>query len=196
MHERWPKSNAIDTLLYERDLLRHCAKTINAKKRKFVQSKSDEDAAEYYLGIEGFLLHFRNLLGFFTNRGRKQTDLTINRPERWAGKATVDQAICRDLTARARKVNQKHGLQGGDCYQKISWFLQHCTVHRHLQPRSWDIAAMFADIEPVLDDFVRNFSPKTETAVRDALIADSNSTATITRSVMPLLLAASRLRKE
>jgi hypothetical protein len=55
---------------------------------------------------------------------------------------------------------------------------------------------MFADIEPVLDDFVRNFSPKTETAVRDALIGDSNSTATITRSVMPLLLAASRLRKE
>lgn len=69
MHERSPKDSAIDTLLYERDMLRHCAETIDTKKKRFELSRSEEDRAEYYLGIEGFLLHFRNLLGFLINKG-------------------------------------------------------------------------------------------------------------------------------
>jgi hypothetical protein len=182
MHERSPKSSAINTLLYERDMLRYCAETIDTKQKRFQQSKSDEDAAEYYLGIEGFLLHFRNLLGFFINKGPKSTDLTIDHPERWADGKPVDESVCRKLTKSAKKVNQDHGLDGGDCYQKISWFLQHCTVYRHRQPRNWDIDRMFADIRPVLDEFVTNFAP--EITKNEVVIVGrkSHGTATITRT--------------
>ena len=130
MHERSPKSSAMDVLLYEREMLQHCAETVNGKQARFIQSLSD-DAAEYYLGIEGFLLHFRNLLGFFINKGSQPTDMTISKTTSWANGMVVDQTITKGLTERAQKVNERHGLGPGDCYRKISWFLQHVTTHRH-----------------------------------------------------------------
>jgi hypothetical protein len=177
-------------------MLRHCAETIDAKKKRFQQSKSDEDRAEYYLGIEGFLLHFRNLLGFFINKGPKPTDLTIGHPERWANGRPVDESVCRSLTEGAKKVNRDHGLDGGDCYQKISWFLQHCTVYRHRQPRNWNIEGMFADMRPVLDEFVANFAP--ETTKNEVVIVggESHGTATITRTAafLPLPSGGAKMR--
>src|SRR5712692_7520036 len=98
MHERSPQETAIDVILYERDLLRHCAKTVDAKREQAQQSPSSENKAEYYLAIEGFLLHFRNLLGFFINRGHQKTDLTLLRSEKWAGGRSVDESFCRKLT--------------------------------------------------------------------------------------------------
>ena len=83
MHERSPKSNAMDVLLYEREMLQHCAETVKGKQARFTQSLSDQDRAEYYLGIEGFLLHFRNLLGFFINKGSHPTDMTIGKTTSW-----------------------------------------------------------------------------------------------------------------
>ena len=65
MHERSPKSGAIDTLLTRSDMLRHCARTVDAKQARFEASQADEDEAEYYLGIEGFLLHMHNNTGLF-----------------------------------------------------------------------------------------------------------------------------------
>jgi hypothetical protein len=183
MHERSPKSSAIDTLLYEGDMLRHCAKTVDAKRARFQASHADEDAAEYYLGIEGFLLHMRNILGFFINKGSKPTDLTIGRPERWGDAKTVDDCTCRNLSERAKRVNNEHGLNGHDCYQKISWFLQHCTTYRHCQARSWDIDRMFADMEPILNDFVRNFAPAVSGNGIRVLSGEGHSTATVSSAV-------------
>jgi hypothetical protein len=120
MHERSPKSSAIDVLLYERDMLQHCATTVEAKQARFTSSLSDQDRAEYYLSIEGFLLHFRNLLGFFINKGPHPTDMTISKSESWANGITVNPTITQGLTDRAKKVNERHGLERGDCYQKIS----------------------------------------------------------------------------
>jgi len=182
MHERSPKETAIDVILYERDLLRHCAKTVDAKKERAQQSPSSENQAEYYLAIEGFLLHFRNLLGFFINRGHQETDLTLNRSEKWAGGRSVDESFCRKLTERAEEVNVEHGISAKvDCYKKISWFLQHCTDYRYQLKRSWDIAKMFADLSPILDEFVASVIPGAE--VPEVIsVGDGNSgTATITK---------------
>jgi hypothetical protein len=72
----------------------------------------------------------------------------------------VDEVFCQNLTERALKVNEAHGISADvDCYKKISWFLQHCTDHRYRVKRSWDIAGMFADFRPILDDFEASVTP-------------------------------------
>ena len=183
MHERSPKETAIDVILYERDLLRHCAKTVDAKRERAQQAPSSENKAEYYLAIEGFLLHFRNLLGFFINKRMKRTDLTLNRSEQWAAGRSVDESFCRKLTQRAEEVNVEHGISSSvDCYKKISWFLQHCTDYRYQLKRSWDIAKMFADLSPILDEFVASVIPVAEVAEVISVGEGNSSTATITKT--------------
>ena len=178
MHERSPKNSAIDTLLYESDMLRHCASTIDSRRARYQQEMSESARAEYYLCIEGFLLHFRNLLGFFINKGHQKTDLIISRPERWAiGIYTdADEDLCVKLTRRAEEVNRRHGLNQSNCYQKISWFLQHCTTHRHQMPRSWDIDAMHRDLQPILDQFFSTFAHAERRAVPESLSGEADST--------------------
>ena len=174
-------------------MLRHCAATIETKRRRFQKHSSDEDAVyEYYLGIEGFLLHFRNLLGFFINKGSRSTDLTIARPANWSNGRPVDEQITTELTKRAELVNQSHGQRKGDCYQKISWFLQHCTTHRHQEARSWDIERMFADIEPVLDDFVKHFVISTDRIKIAAPYQKTHCTSTITKAVIPAAVSSGK----
>lgn len=167
LHYRSPKETGMDVIVYERDLLRHCANTVDAKHAKSQASSSDESKAEYFLGIEGFLLHFRNLLGFFMNKEHKSkkykdSDLIIARSEQWSnGQTVVDKHFCERLTQRAMQVNKKFGFSADvDCYQKISWFLQHCTDHRYLEHRNWDLAAMFTEFGPIVDDFITEFAPE------------------------------------
>lgn len=183
MYERSLKETGIDVLLYERDLLQHCAKTVEAKRTRAKESPSLENKAEYYLAIEGFLLHFRNLLGFFINKRMAPTDLTINRPKNWANGRKIDQTLCTKLTSKAASVNRKHGLsQAVDCYKKISWFLQHCTEHRYQIRRAWDLAGMFTDFHSIVNEFIESVtSPVAEAKETFILGAVDHSTATITK---------------
>ena len=196
MHERSPKNSAIDTLLYEREMLRHCADTIEAKRQRFQKNFSDEDAmCEYYLGIEGFLLHFRNLLGFFVNRGSQRSDLTIANASSWSNGRAGDQRITSKLTESAKKINQAHGLHNQDCYKKISIFLQHCTTHRHQEARSWDIERMFADFQPILDEFVKHFATSTDRIKIALPYEKTHSTSPMTRAVIPLAISSDKQTK-
>jgi hypothetical protein len=186
MHQRSPKDTAIDVILYERDMLEHCAKTVDSKKAQWKEFPSDANEAEYYLALEGFLLHFRNLLGFFINKrmGKKNTDLTIDHPQQWADGRQVDKTLCQKLTERAQKVNDEYHLSFEvDCYTKISRFLQHCTTYRYELQRSWDIAGMLADFSPILDEFVFSVDPASATRFKVSLLGDGYSTQTMTRPV-------------
>jgi hypothetical protein len=186
MHERPPKETALEVVFYERNQLLHCAKTVDAKKEQADKSLSPEDKAEYYLAIEGFLLHYRNLLGFFIYRGNDPTDLTLARMDKWADGRPVDEPFCHSLRKRAQRVNKTHGIEYGDektdCYGKISWFLQHCTDYRYKAQRDWDIARMYADLSPILDEFVASVMPVAEVGEVILLGAPSYGTATITKS--------------
>jgi hypothetical protein len=190
MHERSPKETALDVIIYERDLLQHCANTVDVKMEKAQRSPTAENRAEYYLTIEGFLLHFRNLLGFFINKKiikkNVSTDLTLDQPEKWAEGRPVNQSLCKNLTERAKEVNETHGIHysdvNKDCYGKISWFLQHCTDHRYKVQRDWDIARMYADLSPILDEFVASVMPVAEVPEVISLGAPSYGTTTITKS--------------
>jgi hypothetical protein len=181
MHQRLPKKTPLQTIGYEIDMFRHCARTLADKKARFQKTAAHKDAAEYYLGLEGFLLHLRNLLAFLTNRGSKSTDLGINRPKDWAGRS-VEKREYSDLMKSARALDGRYGAEGSTCYDQISKFLQHCTTHRHEQDRDWDVDQIFVALDPVLQDFEKRFMPKTaqDTApVVSILRAAHNSTASI-----------------
>src|SRR5690348_17655084 len=112
---------------------------------------------EYYLGIEGFLLHLRNILAFFTNRKDKASDLIINEPQVWAGKE-IDQRQYSDLVKRAREINEAYGERESTCYDQISKFLNHCTTLRHERVKGWEIDAMYVEIEQVVSEFENRFA--------------------------------------
>jgi hypothetical protein len=175
MHKRSDKNSPVDTILYEVDMLRHCAANIGKSRRQ--RDSSDFDRAEYYLCIEGFLLHLRNLLAFFTNRRDKSSDLIINDPDQWAGRRVAKREFS-GLIKAAKEVNNKHGIKESSCYVEISKFMQHCTTDRHERAKEWDIEQMFADIEPVLNEFEKLFAPVKEQMVTRVLDGKAHSTAT------------------
>lgn len=157
MHERSPKNEPIDTIMYEIEMLRHCAQTLGQKQTSAQQAVGSQYAkAEYYLCIEGFLLHLRNLLAFFTNRCDEATDLGINNPKQWARKEILPKNYA-DLIKSAKEVNQKFGQGKRTCYAQISKFLQHCTTFRSEEARRWDVEGIFADFDPVLREFEKRF---------------------------------------
>jgi len=181
MHERSIKNKPLDTILYEIDMLRHCAHALATKKNR--AGESEFHRAEYYLCIEGFLLHFRNLIAFFISQQDESHDLGINDPVRWAG-STIEQRRYSDLMKQAREVNAKHGTQDFDrgkdstCYDQISKFLQHCTSYRHERAKEWDLDGMFGDLDSILKNFTDRFaSPVVK--VMPFLGRESNSTATL-----------------
>ena len=57
---RRPKENHVDTVLYEIDMLEFCSRMLAEEKWATQEG--------YYLLIEGFLLHYRNLANLFANR--------------------------------------------------------------------------------------------------------------------------------
>lgn len=156
MHERSQKNSHLDTVLYEIDMLRHCALTLPGKREYFEASGCAPARAEYNLGIEGFLIHLRNVLAFFTSRQEKDSDLLINRPQRWAGRE-IAQREYSDLIKRAKEIDREHGVDESTCYDQISKYLQHCTTFRYERAKNWNIEKLFADINSVLEEFEVRF---------------------------------------
>ncbi len=191
MHERSPKASPLDTILYEIDMLRHCSQSLPDKKVRAEKSKSDSDLSEYYLGIEGFLLHLRNLLAFFTSHKIDPNDLGINAPRQWAGRH-VDPREYSSLMKRTREINTKYGITRSSCYDQISKFLQHCTTHRHEQARTWDVEGISRDIEPVLAEFEEHFVTCCATKKPDVRAYNSFSHSTATIRTSGVFLAESK----
>jgi hypothetical protein len=126
LHRRSDKNSHFDTVLYEIDMLGHCSNTLAAKKAK--KSMSEETEAEYNLGIEGFLIHLRNLLAFLTTHHSRNTDLRLDRPEVWLGRPLAEKKYS-DLRDKAQAFNDSYGetFNDGkklDCHDLISKFLQ------------------------------------------------------------------------
>ena len=166
-------------------MLRHCSKTLAAKRAK--KSKSEEAEAEYNLGIEGFLIHLRNLLAFLTTLHSRNTDLRLDRPEVWLGRALAEKEYA-DLRDRAQAFNDSYSetFNNGrklDCHELISKFLQHCTPERYDQSVvGWEIEKMVAELDPIFAEFEKRFTVQVSPKVRVwASPEPSHSTATIRR---------------
>lgn len=172
-HERSPKNRPLDTVLYEIDMLRHCAVVLPSKHD--ARNNSEQAMKEYYVYIEAFLLHLRNLLAFLTNQSSEPADLRINQIGTWLDRAVAPREYS-DLIAKAKDVNRRFGTDESTCYDQISKFLQHCTTYRHERGRNWEIEKIFSEVNPILCDFEARFTPATNEP-EGAPASQSNSTA-------------------
>ncbi len=166
MYARPPKESHLDTIYYEIDMLRFCARRLpelETPREQWLTSGSvtnlrvdrvvvEADAREAYVFLEAFLVHFRNLIRFFSGNGARRTDISVGRPEVWAGRTLSDEEV-RLIRDPAIGVDDEwHG--------PISAFLQHCTVVRSQRHMAWPVERMIAELEPILCAFEQWFPRK------------------------------------
>lgn len=183
------KHGPLETVLYEIDMLRHCAKAVTSRKSAFERSSTRENLFEFNLAIEGFLLHMRILLNFFMGQIEEPGDLGINQPKGWTARE-VDQREYSASMKKARDVNEHYGARSPDdgknvtCCSLISKFLAHCTKFRHEWIRQWDIASMSNDMESIMVDFEQGFA-RTVEPVNILVSGVVSNTTTVARITVP-----------
>lgn len=102
---------------------------------------------------EVYLLHYRNLIEFFTNCDpRTRTpeksirdaanDLTYLKPLAWSG-LNIPQGELMPAVTLARPLYREH-------FKPISRYLQHCTDWRYALPKEWGYPTMHKKITEVL----------------------------------------------
>src|SRR5579863_2775291 len=130
------KFSHLDTIHYEIDMLGFCYEQLCRG--------SWPNESSYYLCIEGFLHHYRNLCEFF---GSKK-ELKANEPEEWS--------LGRKLTPEEFASIQNTGLD--DKYNSaISRYLSHCTRVRAERDRDWNCIEMFEQMRPCIESFRQIF---------------------------------------
>jgi hypothetical protein len=159
MYERSRKSSALDTVYYEMDMLEFTFRKVSA-------SEPDADP-DWNLLVEGFLLHYRNIIEFFSGKKHRKNgpDISMANPQVWSGRKLTE-AEMSQLQPIAQELEDEY-------WTDISQFLQHCTVRRHLEFREWDIAKMFERLTPVLRSFEAMF-PRTPVATITKLTRTSS----------------------
>ena len=136
------KKTHLDAIGYEIEMLRFCREQIQAQ-------PSPPDARATSLYIEGFLLHFRNLIRFFSGKRSRPYDLSTADPETWAGRLLTDDEIMLFQVA-AESIDE-------DYYQAISKYLQHCTALAQKGEHDWNIDGMFEEVAPLVREFECRF---------------------------------------
>ena len=122
MYTRRPKESHLDTVRYEIDMLDFCAE-------KLMQKPQGWDEGDQNVYLEGFLVHYRNLLRFFSGKNPKDNDLSTAKPEVWA----VRQITAAELDAIKKPAENLDKDRGDGYHAKISRYIQHCTIYRHEQ---------------------------------------------------------------
>jgi len=169
---RPPKQNHVETILYEIDMLDHCFGRLGEGR----QGKGKD----YYLCVEGFLLHYRNLIEFFGNHG----ELKARVPEEWAPRRRLSRA---EVTS----------IQNPALYKKyrspISRYLNHCSKIRAEEGKGWKHVEMYKEIEPLLQNF-RKLFPSSPRPTRAHEMLDRESASTASTSILsPSILLDSEL---
>jgi hypothetical protein len=165
------KETHLDAIGYEIQMLRFCREQIQAQ-------PSPPDARAMSLHIEGFLIHFRNLIRFFSGKRPRPYDLSTADPETWAGRLLTNDEIMLFQVA-AECLDE-------DYYQAISKYLQHCTALPQKGEHEWNIDGMFEEIAPLVREFERRFLTLPATAT-----AGEPSQPSATGSPTPLLMIVS-----
>ena len=101
----------------------------------FSRLAGQRELPETNMAVEKFLLHYRNLIEFFSgDKHRKETerqkpDISVADPEVWASRTLTPDEL-NSLRTPARKLFDEH-------WSDISQFLQHCTERRFKDPKEW-----------------------------------------------------------
>jgi hypothetical protein len=145
-------------MLYEMDLFRHAA-------HRLVEDKWQNEM-DKWVCLEGFLLHFRNLIEFFGRTKPRPDDLSILKPERF-WRDPVNRPA-EEVLQQMHRPDLWEKYEDRDNPEKISRYLQHCTEQR-VEPKNWEIGEMFNELYGLLDGFERLLPDKTRTWVMPAL---------------------------
>ena len=123
MYTRPDKTSHLETIYYEVDMLEYCYGQL--------AKNSWSDQGEKNLYIEGFLLHYRNFIEFLSgSHHRKNCDLSTAEPALWAG-SSFNQDDIERLQQEGKRLDQKY-------WRDTSQYLQHCTVRRFTENKSWN----------------------------------------------------------
>lgn len=168
MYERTSKETHLDTIWYEMDMLEFSY-------REFTERTPQPKNPQWNLLIESFLLHYRNLIQFFSgsedrHKRYKGNDLSTFDPMFW-GKRQLTKEEIEAIRLPGEKLDQEHS-------NKISNLLQHCTVVRVEPLQGWELEKMYAKIEPIMSAFAKSF-PRGSGNAEAGTDSTGNSTATV-----------------
>jgi hypothetical protein len=164
MMARPHKANHVEMVLYEIDMLHYCLEAL--------RGKEPSDRREYYLHIEGFLIHYRNLADFFGS----DEGLKANRPERWSPRKLSGEEL-----ASIQNRGPAERYRG-----PISEYVCHCSPNRADKDTKWDREAMYELLKPNIEGFRKLFPSKPTELQTTHVIAHSNMSTTST-SVVTIL---------
>jgi hypothetical protein len=158
------KFEHLDTIQYEIDMLDYCYDQL--------QRGLWAHNASYYLSIEGFLLHYRNLTEFFGST----KDLKANDPSVWACERKLTEQELASI--QDESVDKKYNSQ-------ISQYLAHCTKSRANRDRDWNILEMYDEIKLCLQNFRRLFPVQRVTSAPiQGLLMTNASTSSLSHSAI------------
>jgi hypothetical protein len=154
------KESHVDTVLYEIDMLDFCYAMLREEKWPNPET--------YYLHIEGFLLHYRNLANLFANRD----GMEARNARDWAQKQLTDSEVA---SIQDERPHSEYSAQ-------ISQYLSHCTETRADRDRDWQPVVMYEALKSCVDNF-RKLFPSRPKPRRDpqTLTYLNMSTATMSR---------------
>ncbi len=175
-YTRGDKESHLDTIGYEIDMLRFCLKYLN-------DHPGFCEKGESALYLEGFLLHYRNLLRFFSGKHNRKDDLCFKKFKVW-------------LPNGHREPTKKELSEYGstacclddDYHEHISKYLQHCTTRRFDVPFTWELKKMCQgdDTKPgllsLVDGFDKDFLQRKDQGVTVLATRADFTTTMTTRS--------------
>ena len=168
MYERTSKETHLETIWYEMDMLEFSY-------REFEKKAFPPQSPQWNLLIEGFLLHYRNLIQFFSgseerHKRYKGNDLSIFDPVPW-GQRSLTKEELDAIKVPGEKLDRTYS-------NKISNLLQHCTVVRVEPLQGWEMEQMYTQIAPLMSAFAKSF-PRGSVRIATTLDSTASSTATV-----------------
>jgi|SRR6516162_3456582 hypothetical protein len=125
----------LETIIYEIDMLDYC---FDRLRRPWL-----ERGKEYNLCLEGFLLHYRNLIEFFASH---VGDPKAGAPKGWSPRRLSPV----EFDSIQNKAIKKH-------YGPISSYLSHCDRIRKEEGKYWRYVEMYEEIKPFLESLRKLF---------------------------------------
>jgi hypothetical protein len=163
-YERTRKESPLATIYYEIDMLEFAFDKAVAH--------SDGSGPGSNLLIEGFLLHYRSAIEFFSGAKHRTGDISTKKPEEWAYRELTEKEK-NDIQTPAKELVR-------DYFDDISQFLQHCTERRHKEFKDWQLPEMSERLKPITTAFRKSFPrPKDNQAAAGRTSLEAASTNTV-----------------
>jgi hypothetical protein len=169
MYSRPLKDSHLDTVEYEIDMLRFCLRRVS-------DGTLQRQSPDEYVYLEAFLLHYRNLVRFFSGVKHKGSDISMDKPQVWAGRVVPPEEAQSYMTSAK--------VLDDDYVYKISKYLHHCTEERfNVVFGAWKVSEMYARIAPLLAKFENAFLDRCSEAVQLGEVLNSTATVRSFRSL-------------